>query len=302
MAKAGHVIGTHPVDNGGIDMAVRRSAGAGMSAVQIFTTIPKFYGDKSTIRGERVERFKKALADTGMKPEHVIVHGVYVLNAATEDAEKWGRTTAALTKEMERSTTLGVGGVCFHPGATPRPDGPEAGAERVARAMAHALAAVPGSTKLLVENSAGAGTTFGKDAREVGLILAALPKELRKRAGYGLDTCHMFVSGYDIKSSQDALTRVLDEFEEAAGEAPSFFHLNDSIGALGSNKDRHCLIGDGEIGEEPFGWLLADPRSRGIPLLLETPQQNVDVADDDPAGDPYDARMLAVLRRLGAEA
>ena len=282
-------------------MAVRRSAGAGMSAVQIFTAIPKFYGDRSTIRGERVERFKKALSDTGMKAEHVIVHGAYVLNAATEDTEKWGRTAAAMAKEMERSSTLGVGGVCFHPGATPRPDGPEAGAKRVARAMTHALEAVPGSTKLLVENSAGAGTTFGRDAREVGLILAALPKELRGRAGYGLDTCHMFVSGSDIKSSRDALTRVLDEFEEATGEAPSFFHLNDSIGALGSNKDRHCLIGDGEIGAEPFGWLLADPRSRGIPLLLETPQQNVDVADDDPAGDPYDVRMLAVLRKLGAE-
>ena len=301
MAKAGHVIGTHSVDNGGIDMAVRRSADAGMSAVQIFTAIPKFYGDKSTIRGERVERFKGALADTGMRPERVVVHGAYVLNAATEDAEKWSRTTAAMTKEMERSATLGVGGVCFHPGATPRPGGPEAGAERVARAMAHALSAVAGPTKLLVENSAGAGTTFGKDAKEVGLILAALPKELRKRAGYGLDTCHMFVSGYDIKSSRDALTRVLDEFEEAAGEPPSFFHLNDSIGALGSNKDRHCLIGDGELGEEPFGWLLADPRSRGIPLLLETPQQNPDVADDDPSGDPYDVRMLAVLRKLGAE-
>ncbi len=296
-----HVIGTHPVDNGGIDMAVRRSAGAGMSAVQIFTAIPKFYGDKSTIRGERVERFKQALSDTGMKAEHVVVHGAYVLNAATEDQEKWTRTASALTKEMERSTTLGVGGVCFHPGATPRTEGPQAGAERVARAMAMALEAVPGSTRLYAENSAGAGTTFGKDAKEIGLILAALPKELRKRAGYGLDTCHLFVSGYDIAASRDALTRVIDEFEEAAGEPPSFFHVNDSAGALGSNRDRHSLIGEGEIGAEPFGWLLADPRSRGIPLLLETPQINTDVADEDPSGDPYDLRMMALLLELGAE-
>ncbi len=298
---ARHIIGTHPVDNGGMDMAVRRSAGAGMGAVQIFTAIPKFYGDKATVRGERVERFKRALADTGMRAEHVVVHGAYVLNAATEDAEKWGRTAAALTKEMERSTTLGVGGVCFHPGASPRTDGPEPAAERVARAMAQALAAVPGETRLYVENSAGAGTTFGKDANEVGLILAALPPELRKRAGYGLDTCHMFVSGYDVASSRDALTRVLDEFEQAAGEPPSFFHLNDSVGALGSNRDRHALIGEGEIGAEPFGWLLADRRSRGIPLVLETPQQHTDVADDNPAGDPYDVRMLALLRELGAQ-
>jgi deoxyribonuclease-4 len=301
MAAQRHIIGTHPVDNGGIDMAVRRSAGAGMSAVQIFTAIPKFYGDKSTIRGERVERFRRALSDTGMKPEHVVVHGAYVLNAATEDAEKWTRTAAALTKEMERSTTLGVGGVCFHPGATPRPDGPQAGAERVARAMARALDAVPGPTRLYVENSAGAGTTFGKNAEEVGLILAALPDALRARAGYGLDTCHLFVSGYDIKASRAAFARVIDEFEAAAGEPPSFFHLNDSVGALGSNRDRHTLIGDGEIGAEPFAWLLEDPRSRGIPLLLETPQINTTVADDDPSGDPYDLRMMALLKELGAE-
>jgi deoxyribonuclease-4 len=301
LAPKRHVIGTHPVDNGGIDMAVRRSAGAGMVAVQIFTAIPKFYGDKSTIRGERVERFKRALADTGMKPEHVVVHGAYVLNAATEDAEKWGRTAAALTKEMERSTTLGVGGVCFHPGATPRTAGPGAGAERVARAMAQALEAIPGSTRLYVENSAGAGTTFGKNAEEVALILSALPASVRKRAGYGLDTCHLFVSGYDIAASREAFTRVIDEFEDATGEPPSFFHLNDSVGALGSNRDRHCLIGEGEIGAEPFGWLLDDPRSRGIPLLLETPQINTTVADDDPSGDPYDLRMMALLKELGAE-
>jgi deoxyribonuclease-4 len=93
---------------------------------------------------------------------------------------------------------------------------------------------------------------------------------------------------------------VLDRFEEAAGEPPSFFHLNDSVGALGSNRDRHALIGEGEIGAEPFGWLLADRRSRGVPLVLETPQLDTDVADDDPTGDPYDVRMLALLRELGA--
>ncbi|MSR35450.1 MAG: deoxyribonuclease IV [Gemmatimonadetes bacterium] len=301
MTRKRHVIGTHPVDNGGIDMAVRRSAGAGMSAVQIFTAIPKFYGDKSNIRADRVERFKRALSETAMRAADVVVHGAYVLNAATEDAEKWGRTAAALTKEMERSTTLGVGGVCFHPGAAPRPDGPEAAAERVARAMAQALEAVPGDTRLYVENSAGAGTTFGKNANEVGLILKALPKALRKRAGYGLDTCHLFVSGYDLAASRAELAKAIDEFEEAAGEPPAFFHLNDSVGAMGSNRDRHALIGEGEIGAEPFGWLLADPRSRGIPLLLETPQLNTDVADDDPTGDPYDVRMMALLTELGAE-
>ena len=95
---------------------------------------------------------------------------------------------------------------------------------------------------------------------------------------------------------------MLDEFEEATGEPPSFFHINDSVGELGSNRDRHALLGEGEIGEAPFGWLLADPRSRGVLLMLETPQKNPDVAAADPSGDPYDMRMLALLRKLGAQA
>jgi deoxyribonuclease-4 len=115
-----------------------------------------------------------------------------------------------------------------------------------------------------------------------------------------LDTCHLYASGYDIAHSPSVLKGVLDAFETAVGEPPAFFHLNDSVGALGSQRDRHALLGEGEIGEEPFAWLLADPRSLAVPLLLETPQQNTDVADDDPSGDPYDVRMMELLTRLGA--
>jgi deoxyribonuclease-4 len=293
-----HVIGTHPVDNGGIDMAVRRSAGAGMKAVQIFTAIPRFYGDKSTIRTERIERFKRALDETGMKPEHVMVHGAYVLNVATADPTIWGRAAAGLAKEMERSTQLGVGTVCFHPGSAK--GSAEEAAGRVAEAMTRALRGVEGRTRLLVENAAGAGTTFGRTAEEVALVLARLPDDVRPRAGYGLDTCHLYASGYDIAHSPSVFKGVLDAFEAATGEPPAFFHLNDSVGALGSQRDRHALLGEGEIGEEPFAWLLADPRSLAVPLLLETPQQNTDVADDDPSGDPYDVRMMELLTRLGA--
>ena len=86
-----------------------------------------------------------------------------------------------------------------------------------------------------------------------------------------------------------------NEFEEKTGEAPSFFHLNDSEGALGSNKDRHVLIGEGAIGETPFRWLMEDSRSNDVPLILETPQKNYDIADDDPSADPYDVRMMTLL-------
>jgi deoxyribonuclease-4 len=290
-------LGAHTVANGGISMAALRAGNAGMTALQIFTAPPQYYGDKATMRPDRVQRFRLALEHAAIRPEHVVVHAAYVLNTATEDETKSARARAGLRKELERSTALGVGGVCFHPGAATS-GGREAAAERVAQAIAEALEAVEGSTRLLVENTAGAGTTLGRTAAEVGAILHAVPERLQHRTGYGLDTCHLFSSGHDISKSMGDLTRVLDEFENAAGSAPSFFHLNDSEGGLGSNKDRHVLIGDGRIGSEPFGWLLRDKRARDIPLILETPQQNYDIADDDPVADPYDLAMMQLLRSM----
>ena len=290
-------LGAHTIDNGGIHMAARRAGSAGMQALQIFTAIPKYYGDKVSIRPERVERFRAALTEVAIAPERVVAHAAYVLNTATPESDKWARARDGLAKELERSTALGIGVVCFHPGAATDGDTTKA-AERVAAAITYALERVQGATRLLVENTAGAGRTFARTAAEVGAILTQVPKTLRARTGYGLDTCHLWSSGYDIRASREALTGVLDEFEEAAGEAPGFLHLNDSQGALGSNKDRHVLIGDGAIGTQPFDWLLHDRRARDIPLILETPQLNVDIADDDSAPDPYDLQMMVLLRNM----
>jgi deoxyribonuclease IV len=295
-----HLFGAHTVDTGGIDMAVRRADAAGMDALQIFTAIPKFYGDRSGIRPERAERFREALAASRIEPRNVIAHGAYLLGVATSDEAKWKRAAGGLAKEMERSTELGLGGVCFHPGTAGEGDG-NAAAKRVARAMTAAFEGVEGGPRLLVENTAGAGRTYGRTPEEVGAILDAIPDRLRERTGYGLDTAHLFASGYDLRERQ-VLTAVLDAFEEATGEAPAFFHLNDSEGAVGSNRDRHALIGEGEIGAEPFGWLLADPRSQDIPLILETPRANDDIAADDASPDDYDIRMLKLLREMASGA
>jgi deoxyribonuclease-4 len=293
-----HYLGAHTIDAGGIHMAVRRAGNAGMTALQVFTAIPKYYNERVSTRPERVERFRKALAATEIKPENVVSHGAYVLNVATPDEAKWTRARDGLAKELERSTALGIGIVCFHPGAAT--DGDRvAAAKRIANAIVHALEAVKGGdTRLLVENTAGAGATMARTAEEVGEILRYIPKRLRGRTGYGLDTCHLWASGYDISASKAGLRAVLDEFEEAAGEPPGFFHLNDSEGDRGSNRDRHALIGDGKIGAEAFGWLLADKRSRGVPLILETPQLNAEIAGDDDTPDPYDVQMMALLRDL----
>jgi deoxyribonuclease-4 len=295
------LIGAHTIDTGGIAMAARRAGSAGMSALQIFSAVPKYYNEKVGVKPERVMAFHAALADAGIARDAVIVHAGYVLNCATPEEEKWERAATALTKELERSSALGVRGVCFHPGAATDKDR-EAGVQRVATAMTRALQTIDGDTKLLVENSAGAGNTIGRTVEEVAGILAALPTALRRRAGYGLDTCHLFASGYDIAASQAACTAVLDAFATACGEPPTFLHLNDSLGALGSNKDRHMLLGDGAIGTDAFRWLLADPRTRGIPLLLETPQEIELVAEDDASADPADARMVALLRSFDTDA
>ena len=167
-------IGAHTIDNGGLHMAVLRAGSAGMTAIQVFTAIPKFYGDKSTIKPERVARFKTALAKTKIKPANVVVHAAYVLSVATPEDEKWARASAGLTKEMERSSALGVGAVCFHPGSAVTSDRADS-AKRIAKAITEALKTIQSDTRLLVENTAGAGKTMGKTAQEVKEILSHVP-------------------------------------------------------------------------------------------------------------------------------
>jgi len=288
------LLGGHTIDNGGIHMAVRRAANAGMTAMQLFTAIPKYYGDKQSVKPERVARFKDAVSKSKIEPRAIVVHAAYVLSVATPEDDKWARASAGLTKELERSSALGVGSGWFYPGSARAGRG-SSSAKRIAKAIVLALETVQSSTRLLIENTAGAGRTMGRTALEIAEILADVPPSLRGRTGYGLDTCHLFASGYDIAGSNKALTSVIDEFEEKTGEPPSFFHLNDSDGELGSNRDRHMLIGEGRIGEEPFHWLMHDPRTNGVPLILETPQKNYDIADDDDSPDPYDLRMMELL-------
>ncbi len=292
-----YIFGAHTIDNGGIEMAVRRAKAAGFEALQLFTTIPRFYGDRSGIREERVERFRAALDETGLAAGNVVVHAAYVLNTANLDAEKRGRAHAGLRKELERSSAIGARGVCFHPGSAGKGDVEQA-LEWVSEAITAALESVDSETRVWVENTAGAGNTIGRTAEEIGTILDGVPSSLRGRTGYGLDTCHLFSAGHDIASSEAALRETLDAFETATGKPPAFFHLNDSQYGPGTNRDRHALIGEGEIGEEPFRWLLADPRSKGIPLILETPQRRGDIADDDPSPDPNDVAMRELLERL----
>jgi len=296
----GRFIGGHPTDEGGLVMVARRAAGAGMRALQIMTAPPTYYNEKVTIKPDKAAKFREALAAAGIDPRHVIAHGAYVLNTASTDEVKAMRAASGLAKELERSTALGIAGCCFHPGSAGDGDPGEA-CDRVGDAIVRALAAVPetaSGTRVLIENTAGAGRTMGRNADEVARMLARVPAALRHRTGYGLDTCHLFASGHDITTSADAQRATLDAFERATGEKPAFFHCNDSQHPFGSNKDRHALIGEGAIGVEAFRWLLADARAEGIPLILETPSERAETAEDDATPDPADVRMVQLLYSL----
>jgi deoxyribonuclease-4 len=293
-------IGAHTISNGGIHMAVRRAARCGMRAIQVFTAKPQFYNEDKSIRPERVKLFLTALAGAQISPSNVLVHSGYVINVATHDEVKWRRAAAALAKELERTTTLGAVGVCFHPGSAGDGDR-EKSLENVSRAMRLALEKVPGNTRLLIENTAGAGNTVGRTEAEVAAMLAGIPERLRGRAGYGLDTCHLFASGYELSRSAAHFSSIIDAFQRETGLFPSFFHLNDSATTLGSNRDRHALVGEGHIGKEVFRWLLADPRAQDVPLILETPQENPGIAADDDSPDPWDERMMQLLGELSPE-
>ena len=293
-------IGSHPADAGGVVMVARRAAAAQMQALQMFTAVPTYYNEKVKIKPERAAKFREALDAGGILPARVMVHGAYVLNTASPEEEKANRAKAGLARELERSTAYGVGACCFHPGSAGDGDPGEA-CDRVGDAIRHALETVPeseGGTRVLIENTAGAGKTMGRSAEEIARMLSRVPRELRHRTGYGLDTCHLFASGHDIAGSAAAQRAVLDSFEQIIGERPGFFHLNDSKHAFGSNKDRHALIGEGAIGVEPFRWLLADPRTEGISLVMETPHERDEVAEDDASADPFDLKMMALLESL----
>jgi deoxyribonuclease-4 len=297
-----HVIGVHPADEGGMPMAIRRAAAAGAQAVQVFTAPPTYYNEKVSYKPPKVKTAHNVLADVGLAPRALFVHAAYVLNTASAEEEKAQRAKSGLAKEYERTSALGAYGCCFHPGSAGE-SAPEDAAVRVGKAILHAIESVPetaAATRVLIENTAGAGRTMGRTPEEIALMLAQVPKELRHRTGYGLDTCHLFAAGHPIHESAERLRAVLDEFERVIGEPPAFFHLNDSQHPFGSNKDRHALLGEGMIGAEAFRWLIADPRTRGVPCILETPSERKETAEDDASADPADARMVAMLKEFAA--
>jgi deoxyribonuclease-4 len=180
-------------------MAVRRAGNADMRAMQLFTAIPKYYGDKVSIRPERVTRFKEALARRRIAPERVVVHAAYVLNVATPDETKWSRARDGLAKELERSPRSASARCASTPArrrtTTARPPRAHRRGDRCTRSR-HRRRHAP-----LVENTAGAGRTMARTAERWDRSSRTC-RSAPRRTGYGLDTCHLFASGYDLRASK----------------------------------------------------------------------------------------------------
>lgn len=270
------LLGAHMSVAGGLDKAVGRGVGVGCTALQIFTKNANQWRAKP-LADEDIARFKAALAESPIAPEAVVAHDSYLINLGSPDDTKWEQSVAAFTDELRRCDQLGVPFLVTHPGAH-MGSGEEAGLERVAAGMIRALADSERTTVLL-ETTAGQGTYLGGVFAHLGRLLELTPPEHLARVGVCLDTCHVFVAGYDI-STPEGYAATWEEFDREIGrDRLRVLHLNDAKKPLGSHTDRHEHLGKGFIGETGFRLIMNDPLLRGKPLLLETPKGD-DLAED----------------------
>ena len=287
------LIGAHVSPAGGPAKAVERGTERGCRAIQIFNQNPRAWKPRE-YADEEIAAFHAAMDESEV--DALLIHAVYLLNPASDDREIRKKSLRSLVSSLRAGALLGAHAVVLHPGSALK-DGGDVGPalERAAATIAEALA---GSERcpLHLENTAGAGGTLGRSFEELAQLIALAGGD--ERLGVCLDSCHLVASGFDVRTDA-GLAAVLDDFDATVGlERLGSLHVNDSEAALGSNRDRHALIGEGKIGREAFGWLLKDRRSAGIPLILETPQANPEIAEGDASPDPHDAEMIRTLREL----
>jgi len=270
---------------GGMDQAPLRGRQAGCDTIQVFTKSNRQWKAKP-LDDREVEAFKANLVATGIGP--VVAHDSYLINLAAPRAPVWNTSVAAFREEMERAERLGIPYLVTHPGAH-LGAGEAEGISRVAEALNLLHAALPEHrVQVLLETTAGQGSSLGYRFEQLAAILAKL--ERAERVGICLDTCHLFAAGYDIRST-DGYRRTMHELAATLGLAcVKAIHLNDSQKGLGSRVDRHEHIGVGALGLSAFRLVLNDPRLRRVPMILETPK--------DPDFVTADRRNLARLRAL----
>jgi len=212
-------------------------------------------------------------------------HDSYLINLASPNPELWERSYQSFRKELVRCATLELQFLVTHPGNATDGDH-DSGILRNAEGVTRALEAVEGPTRVLLELTAGGGTTVGGSFEHLAAILRQVPNELQDRLGVCFDTCHAYSAGYDLIGDYNG---VWSAFSDILGlERLGLFHMNDSKNPFASRKDRHEQLGQGSLGVEPFRRIVQDSRFDGTPKILETPKE------DDPVGN--DLRNLNLLR------
>jgi len=261
---------------GGYFKAVLAAEKAGCDCVQVFTKNNNQWRAKP-IESEDVEKFRNALESAGIK--HTISHDSYLINLASPDDELWKKSVDAFVIELQRAELLGIPYVVAHPGAFTS-SSEEAGLKRIALGLDEAHRQTKGCpAKCLLETTAGQGSNLGWKFEHLAEIMATVKNP--DRVGVCFDTCHVFAAGYamDTEKNYKATMRSLNQ--TVGVKQVKAFHLNDSLKPFGSRKDRHAGIGLGEMGLEPFRFLLRDRRFRKIPMYLETPKEGEQGQDMD---------------------
>src|SRR4051812_2537212 len=261
------LLGAHVSTSGGIHTAIDRIEAMGGDAVQVFTQSPRTWRPTNHDPAN-FETFARRREEAGIGA--VLCHALYLVNLAAPDDAVYGKSLESMCNTMDVACAIGADGVVFHVGSH-LGAGLEVGLERALPAMREILERCSDTTWLLMENSAGAGGTIGRSVAELATIFERLDRH--ERLGVCLDSCHLYVSGYDV-TNRAALDGVLEEVDAAFGlDRLRALHVNDSKGTLASNRDRHENIGDGLLGEQ-LGVFLGHPALQSLPAVLEVPGTN----------------------------
>ncbi|MBI5137414.1 MAG: deoxyribonuclease IV [Nitrospirae bacterium] len=291
-------IGCHVSTSGGVQKSPQRGAELGARCMQVFTRNQMSWNHKPLTDGEAAA-FRTAVAKHRMGT--VMSHDSYLVNLCSPDPDKHEKSVEGFCAEVERCTRLGIPLLNFHPGAH-MGKGAAWGIQTIASTLNGVCERFPDSpVKLVLETVAGQGSTVGRTFAELRDILAGVHQP--ERFGICVDTAHVFAAGYDI-ATEAGWQKTWEEFDRVLGLGVlAAFHVNDSKVPLGSNVDRHALIGRGHIGPAAFIRLVTDPRTRHVPMFLETPAGNAGYAKEiawlyaAAQGEPGDLPEIAEQKR-----
>ena len=269
--------------------AHERAVERGCDAMQVFNQSPRMWRP-TRWKPDDVAEFLGLVKRGPIKS--VVIHAVYLINPATKDKEMRKKSAASLIHALRMGDEIKADGVVLHPGSTVGEPKDEALA-RVGEMVKHALAESD-SCRLLLENTAGAGNTIGRSFEELRECIDLAGGE--KRLGVCLDSCHMFASGFDIRTA-DKLDEVVEDFKKTVGiRRLRCLHVNDSMAKLGSNRDRHAIPGEGEIGKTGCAAFLSEPAFEKLPAFFEGP------GTSGHAPDRVDVDTIKRLRANGLRA